>query len=348
MERLRLMGRHLPSPIGRALRPVGQRLWGAALPEPIVLPPGPSGRRAAPVVPPRLESAPRPAPLSLPSATPGREPLVVWPADPPLGYLGQLSPDFQRELAQRWDDVQLEDCFFYHSALLPDGSFVEGPWDLIDNEGAYLGGIDLAGRRVLEFGPATGWLTLWMCQQGAAVVIIDIGWDLSTDLIPLATFDLEETHRQQVAFASRVANSWWYLRQAYGHSAQAVYAPVYDLPKDLGRYDVSIFGSLLLHLRDPFMALAQAAAVTDDTMVVVDQLQVPAEDIERPVLFWNPTHGASPNGWWLLSPGVIIDMLDVLGFPDARVTYHRQFYTPEGDSELANEVPMYTVVARRR
>lgn len=271
-----------------------------------------------------------------------------WPADPPPGYLGQLDPDFQRELAGRWADVRLEDCYFYHSVLLPDGSFVRGPWDLIDNESEYLGGIDLAGRTVLEFGPASGWLTLWMTQQGAEVVINDIGWDLSTDLIPLGTIDLEMTRRVQVARASQVVNSWWYVRNAYGHSARAVYAPIYDLPSDLGRYDVSTFGSILLHLRDPFMALQQAAAVTDDTIVVTEPLLVTTEDIDKPVMFWNPSKSTNPNGWWLLPPGVITDMLDVLGFPNATVSYHRQYYVPETNPELAAEATLYTVVARRR
>ena len=279
---------------------------------------------------------------------PGREPLSVWPAEPPPGYLGQLDPEFQRQLAGRWADVRLEDCYFYHCALLPDGSFVKGPWDLNDNESEYLGGIDLAGRSVLEFGPASGWLTVWMTQQGAEVVIIDIGWDLSTDLIPLATFDLEAMRVSQVAFASQVENSWWYLRKAYGHSARAVYAPVYDLPRDLGRYDVSVFGSILLHLRDPFKALEQAAAVTDDTIVVVEPLGVPAEDIDRSILFWNPTHSANVNGWWLLTPGVLTDMLAVLGFPNATVSYHKQYYLPEtAPGATPAEVTLYTVVARR-
>ena len=212
VDRLRPIGRRLPPPIARALRPLGRRLWEPPM--------------SAPVVPPRRPSAPRPEPLPIPDHhIPGREALVNWPPDPPPRYLGQLDPDFQRELAGRWADVRLEDCYFYHSVLLPDGSFVKGPWDLIDNESEYLGGIDLAGRSVLEYGPASGWLTVWMTQQGAEVVIIDIGWDLSTDLIPLATFDLEKTRRAQVARASQVVNSWWYVRKAYGHSARAVYRP---------------------------------------------------------------------------------------------------------------------------
>jgi hypothetical protein len=272
----------------------------------------------------------------------------VWPADPPPGYLGQLEPEFQRQLAERWADVRLEDCYFYHCARLPDGSFIDGPWDLLDNEHQYLGEIDLAGRSVLEFGPASGWLTVWMAQQGAEVVIVDIGWDLAADLMPLGTIDLEKARRESVWTAAQVENAWWYLRRAYGHSARAVYAPIYDLPPDLGRSDVAVFGSLLLHLRDPFRALEQAAAITDDTIVVVEPLNVPASDIDRPVLLWNPTHGVNPSGWWSLSPGVVTDMLAVLGFPNATVSYHRQFYRPP---DVADSVPVeaivYTVVARR-
>jgi O-methyltransferase len=272
----------------------------------------------------------------------------MWPADPPPGYLGQLDPDFQRELAGHWADVRLEDCYFYHCVLFPDGSFVKGPWDLIDNESNYLGGIDLAGRSVLEYGPASGWLTHWMTQQGAEVVIIEIGWDLSNDLLPLATFDLEQARREQVSRAGQLANSWWYVRNAFGHSARAVYAPIYDLPSDLGRYDVSVFGSILLHLRDPFSALQQAAAITDDTIVVVEPLVVSAQDIDRPVLLWNPSRSTSTNAWWWLAPEVVTDMLDVLGFPNATVSYHRQYYAPENYPELAYEATLYTVVAQRR
>jgi hypothetical protein len=328
------VGSKLPEPVARVLRPLAQRLGGPAM--------------TAPVVPPRRPTPPRPAPLPIPAHhIPGREALVVWPAEPPPGYKGQLEPDFQRELAAKWDDVRLEDCYFYHSVLLPDGSFIKGPWDLIGNEKEYLGGIDLKGRTVFEYGPASGWLTHYMSEQGADVTIIDIGWDLSTDLIPLGTIDLEQTRREQVARAGQVVNSWWYVRNAYGHSAKAVYAPVYDLPPDLGRFDVSVFGSILLHLRDPFMAMEQAATVTDDAIVVVEPLLVTPEDANKTVLFWNPSKSENPNGWWLLPPGVITDMLAVLGFPNSTVSYHRQYYVPETNPELANEVTFFTVVARR-
>jgi O-methyltransferase len=243
----------------------------------------------------------------------------------------------------------LEDCHFYHRVRLPDGSLIEGPWDLLDNEHEYLGGIDVAGRRVLEFGPASGWLTVWMTQQGADVVILDVGWDLTYDVIPLPTIEVDKARADSVWLASRVENAWWYLRRAYDHSARAVYAPIYDLPRDLGRFEVAVFGSLLLHLRDPFRALEQAAAVTDDTIVVAEPLNVSLGDLDRPVLLWNPTHSTNWTGWWSLSPGLVTDMLSVLGFPSARVSYHRQVYQPpDVPDSVPVEVTVFTVVASRR
>ena len=267
---------------------------------------------------------------------------------PPPGYLGQLDPEFQARLEQRFATVPLEQCYWYHCVLLPDGTFIQGVWDLVENEDKYLGGIDLTDKRVLEVGPASGWITLYMVQQRAEVVVLDIGWDLAPDLLPYRGIDLSAMRQEQREFCARVVNSWWYLRRRWGHSARAVYAPIYDLPGDLGRYDVSVFGSILLHLRDPFLALQQAASLTDETIVVVEPLSVPHEERDRRVMYWNPTQGDNPNGWWQISPATIRDMLSVLGFEDSTITYNRQVYrAPEFPDADAGEGINFTIVAHR-
>jgi len=125
-------------------------------------------------------------------------------------------------------------------------------------------------------------------------------------------------------------------------------ADLCDLPADLGRFDISVFGSILLHLRDPFLALSQAAERTDEAVVVVEPLAHDGADLDQPVLRWNPTRGVSPNGWWNLSPGAVTEMLAVLGFPNSTVTYHREPYRPESDpGSCPVDVTNYTVVARR-
>jgi SAM-dependent methyltransferase len=343
------MGRLLPDPVTRVLVRPARRLaalWQPTQPSPPAAPE--LVIRLKDVLP--LRAIPSdPVPIPVPPLPEGREPLIVWPDTPPSGYLGQLEGENQKRLAQRWAGVTLEDCHFYHRAALPDGRVIEGVWNLIGGEAEYLGGVDLDGRRVLELGPATGWLTVWMEQQGARVVGFDLGWDVAPDLIPLEQFDLDSLRTQHIRFASRVQNAWWFLQHEYGLTAKAVYGSIYDLPADIGRYDVSVFGSILLHLRDPFQALYEAAKRTDEAMVVVEPLRHDARQVDQRVLMWNFTGGANPNGWWGLSPGVVVDMLKVLGFPNATITYHRQPYLPEDNpAEGTTSLVNFTVVARRR
>ncbi len=337
-------GRLLPEPITRVLRQPARRL-ATLLQAPQPTPPPPPELD----IPPLRAIPSEPIPIDVPPLPEGRKALTVWPDTPPPGYLGQLEPENQKRLAERWAGVTLEDCHFYHRSALPDGRVIEGAWNLIGGESAYLGGVVLGGRRVLELGPASGWLSVWMEQQGASVVGFDLGWDVPPDLIPLQHFDLDTMRAEHISFATHVQNAWWFLQREYGLTAQAVYGSIYDLPADIGRYDVSVFGSILLHLRDPFQALHEAAKRTDEAIIVVEPLRHDPSQVDQPVLVWNITRGASPNGWWGLSPGVIVDMLKVLGFPNATVTYHRQPYRPENNPvEGATSLVNYTVVARRR
>ena len=58
-----------------------------------------------------------------------------------------------------WQINSIEECNFYHSTDIPGLGLVEGQWDLREGFDEYLGGYDFAGKRVLEIGPATGFLT---------------------------------------------------------------------------------------------------------------------------------------------------------------------------------------------
>ena len=49
-----------------------------------------------------------------------------------------------------------------------------GLWDLRQTVDDYLGRIDFAGKRVLEIGPASGFLTIEMERRGADVVAVEL------------------------------------------------------------------------------------------------------------------------------------------------------------------------------
>ena len=89
-------------------------------------------------------------------------------------FAGQLDPSFQERLRQAHSDVTPDDCHFYHTLELGNGEVVDGGWDLRGTEQDYLGHVRFDKLKVLEFGPASGYLSFWMEEQGADVTVFDL------------------------------------------------------------------------------------------------------------------------------------------------------------------------------
>jgi hypothetical protein len=134
-----------------------------------------------------------------------------------------------------------------------------------------------------------------------------------------------------------------------------VYGDAYSVPHEIGNVDVTTFGALLLHLRDPFAALARALPLTSETVIVTEQLarlhrppalawtaNVVPRRLRKPAMRflpeWRTSQGA--DGWWRLSPEIVVAFLGVLGFERTEVTYHAQLYK-------GRRRRMFTVVGRR-
>lgn len=269
------------------------------------------------------------------------------------------------EAAPRLVD-DLSACDFYHSMDIPGHGSVEGQWDLRNTLSAYLGGVDLAGKRVLELGTADGYISFEIERRGAEVVSYDLSPDYRWDVVPYARSALstartadpghwlttEERFKQGIA---RLNNAYWLGHQAYGSKARVVYGDVYSVPEEVGEVDVALFGAILLHTRDPFAALQSPLRLTRETVVVTelrDRLSLPPavsrvknvlpRRLRQPAMRFLPDWrtGRDPDGWWRLSPELIVDFVGVLGFEETTVSYHTQLY--QGRPRR-----MFTVVGRR-
>ncbi len=269
----------------------------------------------------------------------------VWPAIRPTGHLGQLTDEAQAEHRERFEPLTVEHCHWYHQIPSADGSRLPGAWDLNGNESTYLGGVDVSGKRVFELGPATGHLTLWMEQQGAQIVAFEAGLDCHNDLIPYGREVTDEIRDSAMKFISTVQRSWWWTKVEHDLQAQVAYGTVYDLPDDLGEFDVSVLGAVLLHLRDPFGAMMQVAARTTETIVVTD-LEPPRPWSDTEMRF-NPVEG-DHSSWWTITPGAMRRMLSNVGFTDQTITRHVQWHRPSHVLTAEPiEMSMYTIVAHR-
>lgn len=261
--------------------------------------------------------------------------------------------------------ADLSECAFYHTMDINGWGHVDGLWDLREGVDEYLGRVDFGGKRVLEIGPADGFLSFRMEGMGASVVSYDLSEKHEWDFVPFARTE----HRMGPEFQAnlrKLNNAYWLCHRASGSKGRVVYGTVYDIPEGIGPVDVTTFGSVLLHLRDPFLALQKALRLTRETVVVTDLFgdprptrfeQAAARRFRRlgkrvrdkllgPSMLFLPDArtGESNAMWWYLTPALVRRFLAVLGFEESSVTYHEQLYLGAGRPIW---VDMYTIVARR-
>jgi SAM-dependent methyltransferase len=274
--------------------------------------------------------------------------IPLLPSYPPRDYLGQLDPDYQAALSKRREGADLSDFVWYHAFELPDGRVLPGAWDLRGHETAYLGGVDVAGKRVLELGPATGYLSFYMERMGAEVVSFEAGFDVSIDVLPVkGREDPDEKRRVMQDTIDRNHDAWWYLHRTLGSSVTFVQGNIYDMPADLGTFDITLVGAILLHLREPWGALAQAAQRTTETMIVTEPLQDDWQPPESNIMRFSPSAEHHLTNWWSIYPGAVVSMLSRLGFGRTETTLHTQYHHLAHDivSDAVDQ-RMYTVVGR--
>lgn len=240
--------------------------------------------------------------------------------------------------------ADLNQCYFYHTMEIPGYGLVTGQWDLRESVRRYTGGVDFRGKRVLEVGTASGFLCFSMEHEGAEVVAYDLSEDQSWDLVPYAQVDtdLEAENRRNTICA--INRGYWLAHKAFKSKARVVYGTVYDIPVGIGTVDVSTFCSVLTHVRDPFLALVNAARLTRDTILVTELVSEDALATvgQAPTMEFLPKFrkGQPIDGWWCLNPGIITQFLGVLGFQDTEVTFHTQQSVWGGKS-------LFSVVGRR-
>lgn len=270
-------------------------------------------------------------------------------------------------------------CDFYHVMDLPGYGTVGGEWDLRGREDAYLGDVPLQGKRVLELGTASGFLCRHMESKGASVVAFDISSEHSLDVVPFSKVDTASRAAMMKTHVEKLKNGWWLAHRLLSSKASAVYGDIYAVPKTIGLVDISTFGAILLHLRDPFQALFNVLQLTRETVIVTEVHPVqpagssmgsliqpaPITGVRRFVkrYFGLQTTGETPDvnshrgmlcflpnyrstdtdyvvTWWCFPPAVICEMLGVLGFERTTVTEHLQLFR-------GKEARMYTVVGWR-
>lgn len=252
---------------------------------------------------------------------------------------------------------EIEDCDFYHTMDIPGIGTVNGAWDLRGHEATYLGNFDFSGKRVLEVGTASGMLCFYMEKQGAEVIAYDLSPEYKLDTVPFYHLT-KETYDEGKKHIRRLNNSFRLAYNAHKSSSKLVYGSAYDIPEAIGPVDVTTFCSILLHIRDPFLALAKGSKLAKDSIIIVEPYgklsyirrafgalksllpEIPL--LSAPYVRFAPCHKRKGpiETWWHFTPEVLCKMLGVLGFHNTEVTFHDQLFH-------GRKVKLFTIVAKR-
>src|SRR5882762_3318565 len=225
------------------------------------------------------------------------------------------------------------DCFFYHTMDLPGFGEVRGHWDLRGRFNEYIGGVNLTAKSVIDVGAATGFLSFAAETSGAARVLsFDTADPRQQDFLPfkdkLYSRDPARWAKEYGAEIEQWKNAYWLCHRLLFSKAEVYYGDIYDLPRELGQFDVAIVGSVLEHLSDQITALASISRLTKETMVIVSPLLQTEERIARfEALASNPEADFT---WWTYSLGVYREVFAMLGFSIAKVS-HAKYYYMYGD-----------------
>jgi tRNA (mo5U34)-methyltransferase len=166
---------------------------------------------------------------------------------------------------------------------------------------------DLAGMRVLDVGTFEGFWAFELERRGAEVVALDVA-DIRQLDWPVSLRPQEGAPRGEgFAIAAR----------ALGSSVERVEMPIYELDaKRIGAFDLVFCGSVLMHVRDPILALERMAGVCNGQLILAEEYS------QRLALL--PFAAAEFRGhspwmtWWRPSIRTWLTMVETAGWRDAR------------------------------
>lgn len=216
----------------------------------------------------------------------------------------QLSDDARRAVSAN--------PFWYHTMELAPGVVTPGWFDLrpiVER----MPWPEVRGKRCLDVGTADGFLAFECERRGAAeVVAADLSdhslWDYPAHLKRGGLDYWEAVAGPQKGEGFRIA------RGLLDSRVSSVSMSAYDLtPEGLGTFDVVVCGALLLHLRDPVLALEAMRSVCSGRLLLTNQVALRLSLLRRsPVASFG---GRGDLGqWWVPNPCANREMVESAGF----------------------------------
>ncbi len=206
-----------------------------------------------------------------------------------------------------------------------------------------------------------------MEKRGADVTCFDLSDKDDWDIVPLKGKIDKNIFLSKKESKRKINNSFLLAHHLLKSNAKMIYGNIYNLPEDIGPFDISFLGSILLHLLDPFLAIQKVASITNEIIIVTDEalpcfieysdnllskikckskifLYYFNEYLQiRPIIFAPNPNKQQQTIWWYFSPKIISRFLQILGFSIISISYHYQKFLSRSTNVL-----FYTVIGQKK
>jgi len=213
----------------------------------------------------------------------------------------RLSPSREEVLGRQW----------YHTLELAPGLVTPGWFDTRKLVPELPFPVALKGKRCLDVATFDGFWAFEMERRGAGEIV-------AIDLLDAAALDWPANSSAAVMEtlgARKDAGAGFEIaRLALGSAVRRMEMSVYDLdPSVVGQFDFVYVGSLLMHLRDPVLALERVRSVCRGTLLLVDNIDLglTVRHPRRPVAALD---GAGRPWWWKMNLAALIRAVESSGF----------------------------------
>ena len=202
---------------------------------------------------------------------------------------------------------------WYHTQELAPGLVTPGLFDLRPYVHRYGLPEDLTGLRAIDVGTFEGFWAFELERRGAQVTALDVDRIQELDWPP----------RLRPRDDARRGEGFELAHAALGSSVERVGMSIYEAtPERLGeRFDFVFCGSVLIHLRDPMLALERMAALCRGRLLLADEY---SRRLELVPFAAADFRGETPfSTWWRPSTRTWLSMARVAGFE--QVQRHARF-----------------------
>jgi len=201
---------------------------------------------------------------------------------------------------------------WYHTIDLPHGVTTPGYVDHRAQVHFYGLPADLRGMRALDVATYDGFWAFEMERRGAEVVAID--------LESLAQCDFPRRFRHHAiahGAQQKLGTAFYAAHELLGSRVKREILSVYELsPEKLGTFDVVILSDLLLHLRDPALAIENVCSVTRESgfAIIAEPYHTSLEGFKDVPL--SQFGFGQAVGWWQHSVETFKTMMWAAGFDE--------------------------------